>query len=230
MHPDRLDALTRRLGEATSRRGFLGVIGVGVVGTAVTAVGVGDTQAKSKNKHRQRNKGSNDNGNNGNGDQNKNGPKNSGPFERMSDIPISAHDQQGHNFEGTLTIKDFAESESAPGTVVAHGTVSGKVTGKGVGNQTVTQDVTLPVSVQNAGTSVHSQATCQVLDLVLGPIDLNLLGLVLHVNQIHILLTANSLGGILGSLLCSLAGPISGLSVDALLDLLTSILHALQGA
>jgi hypothetical protein len=220
MHPDRLDALTRQLGNATSRRGLLGILGVGVVGTAVATAGLSETRAKSNHRN---NKSKRDKGNNG---KHKNGPKNSGPFERMTDIPISAHDQQGHNFQGVLNITSFADEG---GQLVAHGTVSGKVTGKGVGNQSVTQDVTLPASLVSSGASVRAQATCEILDLVLGPIDLNLLGLVLHINQIHILLTANSLGGILGSLLCGLAGPLSGLPLGNLVTLLNHILAILQG-
>ncbi|HKG42663.1 MAG TPA: hypothetical protein VKB10_00290 [Gaiellaceae bacterium] len=49
-------------------------------------------------------------------------------------------------------------------------------------------------------------AICTVLDLTLGPLDLNLLGLMVHLDRVHLLITANSEGGILGSLLCSLAG------------------------
>jgi hypothetical protein len=54
----------------------------------------------------------------------------------------------------------------------------------------------------------HSQAMqpgpCQVLDLVLGPLHLNLLGLIVDLNQVHLQITADPNGGILGSLLCSL--------------------------
>ena len=221
MDRNRFDALSRKMGDATSRRGLLSLLGGGVVGTAVATVRLNETQAKSN--HR-KNRSKRDKRNNGG--NHKNGPKNSGPFERMTDIPISAHDQQGHNFQGVLDITGFVDQG---GQLVALGTVSGKVTGKGVGNQTVTQNVTLPASVAGAGASVHSQVTCQILDLTLGPIDLNLLGLVLHVNQIHIVLTANSLGGILGSLLCSLAGPLSGLLLGDLVILLNQILAILQG-
>jgi hypothetical protein len=45
---------------------------------------------------------------------------------------------------------------------------------------------------------------CQVLDLVLGPLHLNLLGLVVDLNQVHLQITADPNGGVLGSLLCSL--------------------------
>jgi hypothetical protein len=49
-------------------------------------------------------------------------------------------------------------------------------------------------------------AICPVLDLTLGPLDLNLLGLMVHLDVVHLVITADSNGGVLGSLLCSLAG------------------------
>jgi hypothetical protein len=45
---------------------------------------------------------------------------------------------------------------------------------------------------------------CKILDLVLGPLHLNLLGLIVDLNQVHLQITADPAGGILGSLLCSL--------------------------
>jgi hypothetical protein len=47
---------------------------------------------------------------------------------------------------------------------------------------------------------------CTVLDLVLGPLDLNLLGLMIHLDRVHLRITADPAGGLLGSLLCGLAG------------------------
>src|ERR671937_520596 len=45
---------------------------------------------------------------------------------------------------------------------------------------------------------------CVILDLVLGPLHLDLLGLIVDLNQVHLQITADPNGGILGSLLCSL--------------------------
>jgi hypothetical protein len=59
-------------------------------------------------------------------------------------------------------------------------------------------DGTTPNAVTAAG-------ICDVLDLTLGPIHLDLLGLVVDTNTIHLTITADPNGGILGSLLCSLA-------------------------
>jgi len=222
MHPDRLDALTQRLGDATSRRGLLGLLGAGVAGAAVAAVSINDTQAKSNHG---KNRSKRDKGNNG---KHKNDSKNSGSINRLTNIPITAHDQQGHNFEGVLNITEFSDEG---GQLVAHGTVTGKVTGRGFGNRPApVTDVVLPVSFQPSGASVHAQATCNILDLYLGPIDLDLLGLILHVNQIHIHLTANPAGGLLGSLLCSIANLLS--TNGALSDIvaaLNDILAILQG-
>jgi hypothetical protein len=47
---------------------------------------------------------------------------------------------------------------------------------------------------------------CPILDLTLGPLDLNLLGLIVHLDQVHLTITADSEGGILGQLLCGLGG------------------------
>jgi hypothetical protein len=54
---------------------------------------------------------------------------------------------------------------------------------------------------------------CTVLDLVLGPLDLNLLGLMIHLDRVHLRITADPEGGLLGSLLCGLAGGPPGLPV-----------------
>ncbi len=50
-----------------------------------------------------------------------------------------------------------------------------------------------------------AQKICPVLDLTLGPLDLDLLGLLVHLDQVHLTITADSQGGLLGRLLCSLA-------------------------
>jgi hypothetical protein len=47
--------------------------------------------------------------------------------------------------------------------------------------------------------------TCSILDLVLGPLHLDLLGLVVDLNRVHLTITGNPAGGVLGRLLCGLA-------------------------
>lgn len=50
------------------------------------------------------------------------------------------------------------------------------------------------------------RGVCQILFLTLGPLDLELLGLVVHLDRVTLRITANRRGGILGQLLCGLAG------------------------
>jgi hypothetical protein len=83
----------------------------------------------------------------------------------------------------------------------------------GLATRGVTIGVPLYQTVSSNGTSTLSttpslapMAICTVLDLTVGPLDLNLLGLLVHLDRVHLLITADSEGGILGSLLCSLAG------------------------
>ena len=50
-----------------------------------------------------------------------------------------------------------------------------------------------------------SSPTCQVLSLVLGPLNLNLLGLVVDLNKVNLAITATRGQGALGDLFCQLA-------------------------
>lgn len=50
-----------------------------------------------------------------------------------------------------------------------------------------------------------AEATCPILNLVLGPLHLDLLGLVVDLNQVHLTITAEPNGGALGSLFCGLS-------------------------
>ncbi len=114
----------------------------------------------------------------------------------------------------------------SPG-LAAVGQLTGTITGGGQGQETpgaagkqVDQQITLPISAL--------QATCNVLDLTLGPLDLNLLGLEVHLDVVHLVIDANPAGGLLGQLLCSLAGGLGG-PLDAIVGLLNQILAALGG-
>lgn len=110
-----------------------------------------------------------------------------------------------------LNVTSFANQG---GTLTALGTVTTTLTNTLTGAvQTVTQSVAVPVNL------LSSTGSCQILDLVLGPISLNLLGLVVTTNQIHLNITAQSgPGNLLGNLLCAVAnllnnnGPLASLT------------------
>ena len=90
------------------------------------------------------------------------------------------------------------------------------------GTQTDSQTVLLPVP--------SVQGTCQILHLELGPIDLNLLGLVVHVDKIVVDITAQSgPGNLLGNLLCGLANALNGgVSATTIANILNHILAVLK--
>lgn len=60
--------------------------------------------------------------------------------------------------------------------------------------------------VQVAPGFTQAGTICPILDLILGPLDLNLLGLMVHLDRVHLTITAERGGGVLGDLFCSLAG------------------------
>jgi hypothetical protein len=102
----------------------------------------------------------------------------------------------GNTFTGTFTIDRFVRG--AGNQLTAVGTVSGTVTN--AAGQVVQTITNTPASA--AITNIT--ATCQILNLVLGPLHLDLLGLVVDLNQVVLVITADAAGGLLGQLLSGL--------------------------
>lgn len=222
MNSNRFDDLGRGLIHASSRRDLLRRFGVGAAGVAL-APGLAAVSAKSghgKGKGKGKGKG------------NKTNP--------LANIPVRGVNSDGKlAFKGRLTVEEFAQNATEDG-VVASGTLTGKVKGGDQGNgwhdiDSVAVDnipVALPnsTSASKANGRVSTAATCQILDLTLGPLDLTLLGLRIQLNQIHLQITAQQGGGLLGDLLCSLAGLLSGGgALSDIVGLLNQILGVLQG-
>ncbi|MEP6666429.1 MAG: hypothetical protein ABJA81_08285 [Nocardioidaceae bacterium] len=90
--------------------------------------------------------------------------------------------------------------------------------------------VTIPV--RNGFASKAAKRNCQVLDLVLGPLDLNLLGLKVHLNRVILhIVAASGAGALLGNLICAVAHLLDGTRLIDLLKLanvLNRILDALR--
>lgn len=121
-------------------------------------------------------------------------------------------------FTGTFTPTGFTNQN---GQLMATGLVNGTLTSAtGTVLQTVTnQLVTLPV------TSAASSAACNVLSLQLGPLHLNLLGLVVDLNQVNLNITAQpGPGNLLGNLLCSVTHLLDGNGLNGLATLLNKLL------
>ena len=76
----------------------------------------------------------------------------------------------------------------------------------------------------------QATGTCEILDLVLGPLHLDLLGLVVDLNQVHLTITAEQgPGNLLGNLLCAVAGLLDGnipaAGLGGLLNQIASLLN-----
>ena len=67
--------------------------------------------------------------------------------------------------------------------------------------------------------------------LVLGPLDLNLLGLTVHLNQVVLNITAvPGAGNLLGNLLCAVANLLNGSNLSAILNQLVTLLNQILSA
>lgn len=113
-------------------------------------------------------------------------------------IPVSGTTADGGTFTGTLSNL----------TATSNGTVT-SLTGTITGLYTDANGVTTPITDTFTATvdSVGTDGSCSVLDLDLGPLHLDLLGLVVDLNAIHLDVTAvPGSGNLLGNLLCGVAG------------------------
>jgi hypothetical protein len=134
---------------------------------------------------------------------------------------------------GTFTIDKFA---NRAGQLVALGTLVATVRDNNT-VRTVVTTAAVPVSAINHGAPTVSgvitpAATCGILHLELGPLDLDLLGLVVHLDRVVLDISAESgPGNLLGNLLCGIAGlldsgPLAGI-INQLVNALNLLLAAL---
>jgi hypothetical protein len=132
--------------------------------------------------------------------------------------PITGTADNG-SFAGTFTPARFSARN---GKLLATGVLTGTVSdSSGAAIGTVTRTVSMPAAV--------AAASCQVLNLVLGPLHLDLLGLVVDLNQVHLVITAvPGAGNLLGNLLCAITHLLDGTpSAGVLAALLNAILGLL---
>jgi hypothetical protein len=178
----------------------------------------------------------------------------------MRNIPITGTAADGQTFTGGLDIERF---EAVGDQLLAVGQVSGKFSGgKPVNHQAVAipvQSITSGPAVGFGGpttgslqkddlfkpatwdpsrraTVIQAQAgTCDILTLVLGPLHLDLLGLVVDLNQVNLAITAQQgSGNLLGNLLCAVANLLNGTGgvtgpLGTIAGLLTQITNILNG-
>lgn len=138
-------------------------------------------------------------------------------------VPVSGTSAEGNVFSGTMSIVGFVDS--ATGGTDAVGLLNGTITDP-QGRTTAVQNQVIELPV------VAADPTCQILNLTLGPVDLNLLGLTVHLNQVVLNIAAQAgPGNLLGNLLCAVAnllnGGVLGGALTTLLNNLATILAGL---
>lgn len=131
----------------------------------------------------------------------------------------------GGVFNGVLKVTHVAV-DSATGALSAAGTLSGTLTnatGQVIGNVTNLAVSNIPLA--------SVSGSCTILTLNLGPLDLDLLGLTVHLNQVVLNITAvPGAGNLLGNLLCSVSNLLNGGNLGSLLTQLTGLLNQILGA
>ncbi len=132
---------------------------------------------------------------------------------------------RGH-FHGRFMPRKFTVRH---GVLEATGLLRGKlVRANGMKLGTVHRMVTLPVRTPKSG-ATSAIARCSILNLHLGTLNVNLLGLVVHLNPVHLTITAvPGAGNLLGNLLCKITGLLNGAGhlgqISALLNRVLSLL------
>ncbi len=124
----------------------------------------------------------------------------------------------GGTFTGSFELDRFT---TVNGALAAVGTLTGTLTTTaGTVLGTVSEVLTIPLATGTSG-------ACDILHLVLGPLDLDLLGLQVHLDQIVLDIVAQSgAGNLLGNLLCAVAGLLDSSAPG---NLLANLLNRILG-
>ena len=141
----------------------------------------------------------------------------------FDNIPIRGTTATGGTFKGLLDINNFRVIN---GTLVAVGDITGNL-------RNAAGNLIGSVSGQTVRLPVHFGAitSCDILRLRLGPLDLDLLGLQVHLDRVVLDITAAAgPGNLLGNLLCAIAGLLdSGTGLNGVLrDLLRAVMNVLN--
>jgi len=139
-------------------------------------------------------------------------------------IPVTGTARNGKTFTGHLTVTQFVTRH---GKSFALGTLTGRLGNRNIAGRQVAVPVTVPAGTAIPGMKGAAAVACPILHLVLGPLNLNLLGLNVSLNQVVLDITAvPGAGNLLGNLLCSVANLLNTQSI--LGQELTGLLNIVQ--
>jgi hypothetical protein len=139
---------------------------------------------------------------------------------------------EGGKVTGSFTPTKFVERD---GVVYAKGFLKGKIKDTDGSVTKFSGIKKMPVkkingqSVTDARTASRA-AACDILNLVLGPLDLNILGLEIHLQRVVLdIVAVAGAGQLLGNLLCAVAGLLDGGPLAGLLGQLSDLLNQILG-
>jgi hypothetical protein len=136
----------------------------------------------------------------------------------------------GRKVTGSFKPKRFVEKD---GQVFAKGVIRGAFETKSGATKKFKVKRAVPVKKAN-GTLLNARAAkadCDVLNLVLGPLDLDVLGLTVNLNRIVLdIVAVSGAGNLLGNLLCAVVGLLDGGGLlGNLLGQVTDLLNQILG-
>lgn len=127
-------------------------------------------------------------------------------------------------FAGSFTPSNFSVQD---GQLMVTGVVEGTFTDlAGVATPVSQELTTTAAAAPSSAAGMASGAGCDVLNLVLGPLHLDVLGLNVDLNQVVLDITAQTgAGNLVGNLLCAITGLLDGGNgVNGLANLLNRLL------
>ena len=137
----------------------------------------------------------------------------------------------GRKVTGSFKPKRFVEKN---GTIFAKGVIRGTFETKSGATKKFKVKRLVPVKkIEGSPVTARSlnRADCDVLNLVLGPLDLNVLGLTVSLNRVLLdVVAVSGAGNLLGNLLCAVAGLLDGGGLlSNLLGQITDLLNQILG-
>ena len=151
-------------------------------------------------------------------------------------VPVTGTAAGVGTVAGNFAISRFAMQD---GQLVAVGALTATVTDTtGAVVQTIVKEIAMPVASGGSGAGAAQTTgavtalaigSCDILNLVLGPLHLDVLGLVIDLNQVVLNITGTTgAGDLLGNLLCAITGLFDAGSIGTqLVNLLNQLIGVL---
>lgn len=158
----------------------------------------------------------------------------SNPNRNRLEAPVAGVVQNVGNVAGTFSISRF---EIQDGALVAIGQLNATYKDADGVARTIVSQIAWPVASGGSGggadasCDTNAAAACDILNLVLGPLHLDLLGLVIDLNQVVLNITGTTgAGDLLGNLLCAITGLLDAGSLgQQVVNLLNQLVGVLAG-